>query len=144
MLFGIVDTHDVFSQKGSNIVAYGIADGGMSPTDEAKRLNRADVIIAIHSGDAAALKTLVPHREVLVSGVDATVLQNAEWPNRPAVLPCRIGQPLKRDRTQGFSALLLAGRPRTGARRATPNRRRCRPRCATGEPAVVVLGTCQI
>jgi hypothetical protein len=82
----IVDTHDVFSQKGSNILAYGIADGELSPADEAIRLERAEVIIAIQPEDAGALKALVPHREVLVSGVDATVLENDEWPNRPTLL----------------------------------------------------------
>jgi hypothetical protein len=82
----IVDTIDVFSQKGSNVVAYGIADGELGAADEAKRLDRADVIVAIHPADAKALKALVPHREVLVSGVDATVVQNAEWPNQPTLL----------------------------------------------------------
>jgi glycosyltransferase involved in cell wall biosynthesis len=82
----IVDTIDVFSQKASNVVAYGVADGEMPAADEAKRLERADVIIAIHSTDAETLKALAPHREVLVSGVDATVFEYAEWPNRPTVL----------------------------------------------------------
>ena len=86
----IVDTHDIFSQKAANIVAYGIADGELSPTDEAKRLNRADVIIAIHPDDAGTLKALVPQREVLVSGVDATVLENGGWPNRPIGCRARI------------------------------------------------------
>jgi hypothetical protein len=81
----IVDTHDVFSQKGSNVVAYGVPDGEMPAADEAKRLNRADVIIAIHQADAAALKALAPDREVLVSGVDTPILASAEWPNRPGV-----------------------------------------------------------
>jgi glycosyltransferase involved in cell wall biosynthesis len=82
----IVDTIDVFSQKGSHVVAYGVSDSEVPAADEAKRLDRADVIVAIHHADAGTLKALVPHREVLVSGVDATVLENAEWPNRPTVL----------------------------------------------------------
>jgi len=136
----IVDTHDVFSQKGSNIVAYGIADGELSPADEAKRLDRADVIIAIHPGDAGTLKALVPNREVLVSGVDATVVENAEWPNRPTLLLVGSANLLNVTGLRDFlrfcwpsvleqvpdAQLRIAG----GVGRAAP----------PGEPAVAVLG----
>ena len=136
----IVDTHDVFSQKGSNIVAYGIPDGALSPTDEAKRLNRADVIIAIQSDEATTLKALVPHREVLVTGVDATVVESADWPNRPVVLLAGSGNLLNVTGLRDFlrfcwpdvleqvpdAQLRIAG----GVGRAAP----------PGEPAVAALG----
>ena len=136
----IVDTIDVFSQKGSNVVAYGVADSEMPAADEAKRLDRADVIIAIHHADAGALKALVPHREVLVSGVDATVLENAEWPNRPTVLLAGSANLLNVTGLRDFLRFCWPGvleqvpdaqlRVAGGVGRAAP----------PGEPAVTVLG----
>ena len=126
----IVDTIDVFSQKGSNVVAYGVADGEMQAADEAKRLDRADVIIAIHPADAGTLKALAPNREVLVSGVDATVLENAEWPDRPTVLLTGSANLLNVTGLRDFLRFCWPARRRTGPRRATARRRRCRP-CGT-------------
>ena len=136
----IVDTHDVFSQKGSNIAAYGIADGGLSATDEATRLNRADVVIAIHPEDAGTLKALVPHREVLVSGVDATVIENAEWPNRPTLLLAASGNLLNVTGLRDFLRFcwpdVLAQVPEAQLRIAGGVGRAAPP----GEPGVAVLG----
>jgi hypothetical protein len=136
----IVDTIDVFSQKGSNVVAYGIADGELGPADEAKRLDRADVIIAIHPADAKALKALVPHREVLVSGVDATIHENAEWPNLPTLLLAGSANPLNVTGLRDFLRFCWPGilehvpdaqlRIAGGVGRAAP----------PGEPGVAVLG----
>jgi hypothetical protein len=98
----IVDTIDVFSQKGSNVLAYGIADWEMSAADEARRLERADVVVAIHPADARALKTLVPDREVLVAGVDATVVQDAAWPSQPAAFLAASGNPMNASGLRDF------------------------------------------
>jgi glycosyltransferase involved in cell wall biosynthesis len=78
----VVDTHDVFSQKGSNVIAFGIEDADMPARDEARRLARADVVVAIHPADAAALSALVPEREVIVAGVDADVDAGRPWPEQ--------------------------------------------------------------
>ena len=136
----IVDTIDVFSQKGSNVVAYGVADSEMPAADEAKRLDRADVIIAIHHADAGTLKALVPHREVLVSGVDATVLENADWPNQPTVFLAGSANLLNVTGLRDFLRFCWPGvleqvpdaqlRVAGGVGRAAP----------PGEPAVTVLG----
>ena len=75
----VVDTIDVFSQKGSNVIAFGINDTDIPPQDEARRLRRADIVVAIHDGDARALSRLAPDREVLVAGVDADVVERP-WP----------------------------------------------------------------
>jgi len=84
----IVHTHDVLSQKESNVLAYGLSDMQISAADEARLLNRGDVVMAVHEGDAAALRRLAPRREIVVVGVDADVRSNREWPSRPvAFLP---------------------------------------------------------
>jgi hypothetical protein len=90
----LVDTHDVFSLKASNVVAYGIADISVSERDEAQRLTRADVILAIHADDARVLGRLVPDREVLVAGVDADVDSTRQWPDRPVAFVAGSGNPL--------------------------------------------------
>jgi glycosyltransferase involved in cell wall biosynthesis len=90
----IVDTIDVFSQKGTNVIGFGIADAEVSPSDEARRLERADVVVAIHDADASALKALVPAREVLVAGVDADVETSRRWPSQPVALLAGSSNPL--------------------------------------------------
>lgn len=70
----LVDTHDVFSRKQDQVLAYGIADP-FSCTEEEEReyLLLADVIVAIQSREAELLKALVPEREVILAGVDFEV-----------------------------------------------------------------------
>jgi hypothetical protein len=98
----VVDTIDVFSQKGTNVLAYGIADREMSPADEARRLDRADVVVAIHPEDGRALKALVPDREVVVAGVDAAVVQDTSWPNRPTAFLAASGNPMNASGVRDF------------------------------------------
>lgn len=80
----IVHTHDVFSQKASNVVAYGITDAHVSESDEARLLNRADVVMAVTPEDARALRRLAPSKEVVLNQVDAAVSPDSAWPTRPA------------------------------------------------------------
>jgi glycosyltransferase involved in cell wall biosynthesis len=81
----VVDTHDIFSKKGTNVIAYGVNDVTTPAGDEARRLERADVIVAIHSADAHTLAELAPGREVIVAGVDAEVWPERAWPAEPVV-----------------------------------------------------------
>ncbi|MEZ5286841.1 MAG: glycosyltransferase family 4 protein [Vicinamibacterales bacterium] len=90
----IVDTIDVFSQKGSNVIAYGIGDAETPAHEEARLLNRADLVVAIHEADAAALRALAPNRQVVVAGVDADVHAGRPWPSRPVALLPGSGNPL--------------------------------------------------
>lgn len=90
----IIDTHDVFSQKARSVLAFGIADVEMAPAEEARRLNRADMVMAIHEPDAAAFRTLAPDRDVFVSGVDATVCESRPWPAEPVALIAGSGNAL--------------------------------------------------
>ncbi|MCC7124479.1 MAG: glycosyltransferase [Acidobacteria bacterium] len=81
----IVDTIDVFSQKGSNVIAYGIGDAETPAVEEARLLKRADLVVAIHPADGEALQRLAPDRDVIVAGVDADVRADDGWPAAPVV-----------------------------------------------------------
>ena len=84
----VVDTIDVFSQKGSNVMAYGIGDHGVAVDVESRMLARADVVVAIHPADAAAFEAMSHSRDVIVTGVDADVQTVRAWPSEPvAFLP---------------------------------------------------------
>ncbi len=84
----IVHTHDVFSQKAANVVAYGIADAPISEEMESRLLNRADVVMAVTPEDAAVLKRLAPTRDIVLNKVDVPVRRDAGWATRPvAFLP---------------------------------------------------------
>jgi glycosyltransferase involved in cell wall biosynthesis len=67
----VVDTLDVFSLKGKQVVDYGI-DDPWSCTKEEERayLLRSDVVLAIQENEARVLKELVPERRVLTVGID--------------------------------------------------------------------------
>lgn len=93
-LLKIVDTHDIFSKKGTNVIAYGVNDVETPAGDEARRLERADVIVAIHSGDAQTLADLAPGREVIVAGVDADVWSERAWPAESIVFVAGSGNAL--------------------------------------------------
>jgi hypothetical protein len=129
----VVDTIDVFSQKGTNVIAYGVDDAETPANEEARRLERADVVIGIHPADAQALAKLVPDREVLVAGVDADVWTGREWPDEPVVFV-----------TGSSNALNLAGL-RDFVRFAWPQVRSCVPaarlRVAGGVGRAVPPGT---
>lgn len=81
----IVHTHDVFSQKASNVVAYGIADLEISEAEEGRLLRRADLIMAVTPEDAAVLRRIAPSTDVVLNKVDAEVTPGSPWPTRPVV-----------------------------------------------------------
>jgi len=81
----IVDTIDVFSLRGEQVIGLGIEDDPWNCTAEEERayLLRADAIIAIQNREASLLRELVPEREVFTVGLDfevddATASENCE------------------------------------------------------------------
>jgi glycosyltransferase involved in cell wall biosynthesis len=71
----IVDTIDVFSRKGGQVLAFGIADPlACTEADERCHLLNADLVVAIQSREAALLQALVPERKVILAGVDFDVM----------------------------------------------------------------------
>jgi glycosyltransferase involved in cell wall biosynthesis len=70
----VIDTIDVFSNKGRKVEAFGIADGArLEPEEESRLLARADLLIAIQPVEAADLRALAPDRPVICVGVDFEV-----------------------------------------------------------------------
>ena len=120
----IVHTHDVFSQKAANVVAYGIADAQISEEVESRLLNRADVVMAVTPEDAAVLKRLAPTRDIVLNKVDVPVRRDAGWATRPGRIPSRIRQPPERHRPPRLPEVRVATSPRAGSGRRAARRRR--------------------
>ncbi len=67
----IIDTHDMFSQKKSGVLAHGIDDPlALTPEEERERLLKSDLIIAIQAHEAELMTRLVPERQVITVGID--------------------------------------------------------------------------
>jgi hypothetical protein len=77
----VIDTHDVFSSKHDKVIRFGIEDIHVLAEEEARRLQRADLILAIQEDERQHLQRLVPHVPVVTAGVDVDVL---EAPGAPA------------------------------------------------------------
>ena len=83
-------------------MAYGISDAGVSPEVESQMVGRADVVIAIHPSDAAALEEMTHGREVIVTGVDADVRTERRWPSEFVALLPGSGNPLNQAGLRDF------------------------------------------
>ncbi len=70
----VVDTIDVFSSIQQKVRAFGLRDVSIAPDEEARRLSRADLIVAIQDEERAVLRELVPSIPVLTVGVDFDVV----------------------------------------------------------------------
>jgi SAM-dependent methyltransferase/glycosyltransferase involved in cell wall biosynthesis len=122
----IIDTHDVFSTKGSKVVQYGVADDLLvSEKEEASLLSRAELIIAIQPEEERELRALCPGREVVTAGVDFDVPKSSGIDSPEPIVLCvgsnnpmnvkgakdflSLGWPLVRMQVPG-ACLLIAGR----------------------------------
>jgi glycosyltransferase involved in cell wall biosynthesis len=77
----IIDTIDVFSNKGRKVEVFGIADQArLEPEEESRLLAPADLLIAIQPEEAADLQALAPDRPVICVGVDFEVADRAPAP----------------------------------------------------------------
>jgi hypothetical protein len=69
----VVDTHDVFSSIAQKVRLFGIRDVIVEPHEEAARLCRADLAIAIQDDERAELRRLAPTLPIVTAGVDFDV-----------------------------------------------------------------------
>jgi hypothetical protein len=76
----VIDTHDVFSTKQDKVLSFGVEDLQVDHKEEAHRLRRADLVVAIQNEERKQLVTLVPDRKVLTAGVDFDTAQAAGNP----------------------------------------------------------------
>ena len=120
----IVHTHDVFSQKAANVVAYGIADAQISEEVESRLLNRADVVMAVTPEDAAILeapRTDHGHRPQQGGRDRASRCGLGDAQGR---IPPRVRQPVERHRPPRFPEVRVATSPRARSGRRAARRRR--------------------
>ncbi len=74
----VVDTHDVFSMIEQKVRMFGLRDLVVDAADEAERLRRAELIIAIQDEERQELQRLAPAIPVITAGVDFDVVADAE------------------------------------------------------------------
>lgn len=77
----VVDTHDLFSARQTQVVAHGIDDAhALTAADEARLLRRADLAVVIQDHERRAVERLVPGLAVVTAGFDAVVAPPAGDP----------------------------------------------------------------
>jgi hypothetical protein len=91
-----VDTIDVFSTKKEKVTTFGIPDWDVSPGEEAKRLARAKLILAIQREEARILTELAPERPIVIAGVDFDYVSSNEWPSQPVAFCVGSDNPMNR------------------------------------------------
>jgi len=69
----VIDTHDVFSTIEQKVKMFGLRDLVVDRREEAERLRRADLIIAIQDEERQELERLAPAVPVITAGVDFDV-----------------------------------------------------------------------
>ena len=75
----IVDTHDMFSRKGEQVISYGIPDLlECTSTEERNYLLKSDIVIAIQAHEAELFRKIVPEKEVITVGIDYTVVDEID------------------------------------------------------------------
>jgi Methyltransferase domain/Glycosyl transferases group 1 len=82
----VIDTHDVFSSIQQKVTPFGIRDVVIEPHEEAERLRRADLAIAIQDDERAELKRLAPLVPVVTAGVDFDVVSDRRAPTEGQIL----------------------------------------------------------
>ena len=98
----IVDTIDVFSTKREKVLRFGIDDLHVEPLEEAKRLRRADLIVAIQEDERRELERLVPGKPVVTAGVDFDVTGSSHAPSGRRVLYVASGNPMNKKGLDDF------------------------------------------
>jgi hypothetical protein len=66
----VIDTHDVLSSIAEKVGMFGVRDVALEPHQEAERLRRADLAIAIQDDEREELLRLAPSVPVITAGVD--------------------------------------------------------------------------
>ncbi len=75
----MIDTHDMFSRKAAEVVAFGVEDPLVcTPRDERRYLLKSDVIIAIQTHEARLFRALVPEAVLRVVGKLARHLRTSD------------------------------------------------------------------
>lgn len=98
----VIDTIDVFSTKRDKVLNFGIDDLHVEPHEEARRLRRADLIVAIQDDERRELARLVPSARVVTAGVDLDVATGSGVPTGRRVLYVASDNPMNKKGLQDF------------------------------------------
>jgi len=90
----VLDTIDVFSSKKEKVLKYGIRDFWLEPEEEARRVERADLVVAIQSDERDALKRLSPDSNIVIAGIDFDLIGQSALPREQNVLFVASGNPM--------------------------------------------------
>jgi hypothetical protein len=66
----VIDTIDVFSTKRDKVLRFGIDDIHVAREEEVRRLQHADLVVAIQEDERRELQELLPGSKVVTAGVD--------------------------------------------------------------------------
>lgn len=89
----VIDSHDVMSDKRDKVIVMGIDDLEVTPGQEARRLRRADLVLAIQEDEARMLRGIVPDTPVITVGVDFDTMRAVSPPDAPVVFTVGSGNP---------------------------------------------------
>jgi Methyltransferase domain/Glycosyl transferases group 1 len=101
----VVDTHDVLSSIPDKVTAFGMPDVTIEPHEEAVRLARADVAIAIQDDERAELQRLVPSLPIITAGVDFDVAADPGTSAAGRILYVASNNPRNRRGLEDFLSL---------------------------------------
>jgi hypothetical protein len=111
----VVDTHDVFSTKRDKVLRFGVDDLNVEPAEEANRLSRADLVVAIQDDERRELQRIVPGIPVVTAGVDFDCVDDPGAPSGQRILYVASANALNR---KGLADFLRLAWP--AVRRAIP------------------------
>jgi hypothetical protein len=89
----VLDTHDVFSSIDRKVRVFGVRDVTVDPREEAERLRRGDLIVAIQDEERQELQGLAPGIPVVTAGVDFDVVADAAGSIAGRILFIASGNP---------------------------------------------------
>ncbi len=92
----IVDTHDMYSTKAEKVLPFGVSDVALSAAEEAARLARADLVLAIQDRERMLMQELVPSTDVITAGIDFAVPHPTSRPEPSTVLIVGSGNEINR------------------------------------------------
>jgi glycosyltransferase involved in cell wall biosynthesis len=98
----VVDTHDVFSSISDKVQAFGLSDLAIEAGEEAERLRRADLAVAIQDEERSALHRIAPSVPVVTAGVDFDVVADVAAPVGGQVLYIGSANPRNRKGLEDF------------------------------------------
>jgi protein-tyrosine-phosphatase len=98
----VIDTIDVFSTKRQKVLQFGIDDLHVDAREEANRLERADLIVAIQDDERQELRQLMPGKRVVTAGVDFDTVEDAGVPSGRRALCVASDNPMNRKGLSDF------------------------------------------